>query len=105
MTLSDANIKERYIVEELSLKQPIKRRLEAMGLIEGTMIRKNNEATDGSVIFTVRGTRLAVGKDVADYIEVRDILPGEERGPRRRCSRQGRGMGHNRGKWRQVNGL
>ena len=39
-----------------------------MGLIEGTKVRKINQALDGSVIFMVRGTRLAVGKELMSLL-------------------------------------
>ncbi len=88
MTLNDAQNYKEYIVKESLLKQPQKRRLEAMGLIEGTIIRKINQALDGSVILVVRGTRLALGKDLANDIIVRELTPSDVRGKRRR-----RGLG------------
>ena len=88
MTLKDAKNGKEYIVEKSILKQPIKRRLEAMGLIGGTMIRKINEALDGSIIFMVRGTRLAIGKELAEVIIVRDVSASDIRHKKR-----GRGMG------------
>ncbi|MGI6050586.1 MAG: FeoA family protein [Acetivibrionales bacterium] len=72
MTLKDARKGEKYIIEKSLLKQPAKQRLEAMGLIEGTKVRKINQALDGSVIFMVRGTRLAVGKELAEFIIVHE---------------------------------
>ena len=70
MTLIEAQIGKEYRIEKLMINQPLKQRLEAMGLIEGTVVRKINEALDGSIIFMVRGTRLAVGKDLAMQIGV-----------------------------------
>ena len=70
MTLKDAQVGKRYRIEKLMLDQPIKQRLESMGLIEGTNVRKINEVFDGSIIFMVRGTRLAIGKDLAEQIGV-----------------------------------
>ena len=70
MTLKDAQVGKRYRIEKLMLDQPIKQRLESMGLIEGTNVRKINEVFDGSIIFIVRGTRLAIGKDLAEQIGV-----------------------------------
>ncbi len=70
MTLKDAQNGEKYIVEKSMLKQPAKQRLEAMGLIEGTRVRKINQALDGSIIFMVRGTRLAIGKELAEFVIV-----------------------------------
>lgn len=106
MTLKDAENGKEYIVEGLTLKQPIKRRLEAMGLIEGTMIRKIDEALDGSIIFMVRGTRLAIGRELAELVMVRDVSESEMRQKRHRnrcCGkgpRNGRGKGGGRGRKR-----
>jgi len=95
MTLQEAQNGKEYIVKQSLLKQPQKRRLEAMGLIEGTMIRKINQAIDGSVILMVRGTRLALGKDLAEDIIIRDITPSDLRNRR---IRRGIGLrnGHTR---------
>ena len=73
MNLTDCVKGSDFIVEKSMLKQPGKRRLEALGLIEGTKVRKLNEATDGSIIINVRGTRLAIGKDLASDIIVRNV--------------------------------
>ena len=95
MTLKDGKNGKEYIVEQSMLKQPEKRRLEAMGLIEGTRICKLNEAIDGSIIFNVRGTRLAIGNDLASDIIIREVTASDERGKRR-----GRGLGLRNGKGR-----
>jgi ferrous iron transport protein A len=101
MTLKDCEIGKNYIVEKSMLKQPSKRRLEALGLIEGTIVRKINQALDGSVIFVVRGTRLAIGKDLAEDIIVRktnasDIIKkkkclGNRKRDVRQCRKRGKG--------------
>lgn len=98
MTLKEAKNGKLYVVEESTIGQPVKRRLEAMGLIEGTLIRKINQALDGSIIFMVRGNRLAIGKELADYILLREALDSDlERGRRGSCRDHGRGRGHGRG--------
>lgn len=88
MTLKEGKSEKEYIVEKSMLKQPQKRRLEAMGLIEGTKIRKINEAIDGSVIFMVRGTRLAISKELSEDIIIRDLTPDDLR-----KKKKGRGLG------------
>lgn len=70
MTLKEAQIGKEYRIEKLIIEQPLKQRLESMGLIEGTNIRKINEVLDGSTIFMVRGTRLAIGRDLGEKIFV-----------------------------------
>ncbi|HZK33895.1 MAG TPA: FeoA family protein [Bacillota bacterium] len=102
MTLKDAKNGEIYVVEDSIISQPVKRRLEAMGLIEGTLIRKNNQALDGSIIFMVRGTRLAIGKELAQAITVKKALASDLGKGRRGYGpghgrRRGPGMGHRKG--------
>ncbi|MGI6545420.1 MAG: FeoA family protein [Fastidiosipilaceae bacterium] len=107
MTLREAKNKERYIVEKSLLKQPAKRRLEAMGLIEGTMVFKINEALDGSIIFMIRGSRLAIGSELAEMIEVRNLTDEDlrQRGRGRgRGPRFGRGKGRGRGRGNDIGG-
>ncbi|MDD2190424.1 MAG: FeoA family protein [Eubacteriales bacterium] len=83
MTLKDSQNGKKYIIEKSTLKQPVKQRLEALGLIEGTMVRKINEALDGSIIFMVRGTRLAMGKEIAKFIFVRDVTASDTKHKKR----------------------
>mgnify|MGYP000852631094 CR=1 FL=1 len=101
MTLYDIKKGKEYVVEESTLKQPIKRRMEAMGLIEGTRIRKINQGLDGSVIFIARGIRMAIGKEIAKEILVREASESDYRSYARRM-----GKGHRyRGKRKnQVHG-
>lgn len=77
MTLKDCKKGNEYIVVKSMLKQPGRRRLESMGLTKGTRISKLNEAIDGSIIFIVRGSRLAIGKDLASDIIVRDVTAND----------------------------
>lgn len=100
MTLYDGKNGKEYIVEESTLKQPVKRRLEAMGLIEGTRIRKINQGLDGSVIFIARGTRMAIGKDIADDILVRDIKESDNKAEKGACIRRRKRKGHTQGEKR-----
>ena len=100
MTLEEGNNGKIYIIEESTVKQPAKQRLEAMGLIEGTFVRKINEALDGSIILMVRGTRVGIGRELAELIVVREVTESNIRHKRRRrglgrrnCS--GKGCGHN----------
>lgn len=94
MTLYDSKKGKEYIVEESTLKQPMKRRLEAMGLIEGTRFRKINQGLDGSVIFVVRGTRMAIGKELADDILVREINESDRKAEEAACTRRRRRREH-----------
>lgn len=72
MTLLDVKIGNYYIVEALKLEKATEMRLESLGLTEGTTITIQNNKKSGSVIFIVRGTRLAIGKEIAKSILVRE---------------------------------
>lgn len=70
MSLLDGKRGGTYIVKEISLERVIERRLGAMGLTHGTKITVLNNKRSGSVIFKVRGTRLAVGRKIAGAIQI-----------------------------------
>lgn len=73
MTLREAHVGSAYTVKQLNLEIDIKRRLEALGLISGTMVQLLNKNKNGAVVFKVRGTRLAIGDKIADSIKVEEI--------------------------------
>jgi ferrous iron transport protein A len=62
-----------YQVREMLLPRATKMRLTALGLTAGTQVRVLNNKHSGSVIFCVRGTRLAVGKKIAEHICISGI--------------------------------
>lgn len=70
MTLKDGSISQNYIVQELKLEQGTRRRLEALGLIQGTRIQLLNKSNDGAVVFKIRSTRLAIGNKIAESIYI-----------------------------------
>lgn len=72
MSLLEGKIGSSYYVRSLSLKGTTERRLEAMGLTPGTRIVILNNKKSGSVIFKVRGTRLAVGRKIAEAIGIEE---------------------------------
>ena len=57
MTLHDGKIGNAYQVQSIDIDISIKRRLEAIGLIEHTRVVILNEKRNGSMIIRVRGTR------------------------------------------------
>jgi ferrous iron transport protein A len=73
MTLLNGQIGTVYIVRQLKLNDNTKRRLQALGLTEGTKVSVLNNKKNGSVIFKVRGTRLAIGARIADLILVKEV--------------------------------
>ncbi|NLP17048.1 MAG: ferrous iron transport protein A [Clostridiales bacterium] len=72
MTLRSGKIGSTYNVESINLDLVTMRRLEALGITRGTRIRILNRNSGGAVIFVVRGSRLAVGKKIAEAIEIGD---------------------------------
>lgn len=72
MTLYDGELEHTYTVKELCMEQSIMIRLEALGLIEGSQVLFVNRKKTGALIIKVRGTRLALGKKIAQGIEVEE---------------------------------
>ncbi len=74
MTLYEGNIGSVYVVKGIHLDQDtITRRLEALGLNEMTKLQIQNRKRGGAFIIKVRGTRLAIGKRIAQGIEVEEV--------------------------------
>ena len=70
MTIVDGMIDGTYIVTDISMEGPIMRRLESLCINSGTKLRLMNRKRNGTVIIKVRGTRWAIGKDIAGGILV-----------------------------------
>lgn len=71
MTLYDGAIKTSYQIEGMFVEKGIARRLEALGLNDGTFVTILNRKRKGAIIISVRGTRLALGKQITSLIEVK----------------------------------
>lgn len=70
MTLQEGNGGSRYKVRKLDLPVELERRLEALGLIEGTTVMVLRKKRRGAMIIKVRGTRFAVGWGISTHITV-----------------------------------
>lgn len=70
MTLLDTHNGKWYHVNRITEDEKVQRRLEALGILEGTKIQVLNQKKNGSTIIRVRGTRWALGHDIAGGIEV-----------------------------------
>ena len=70
--LNECEIGGRYVVTGVQVDESITRRLEALGVNEGTPVNILNKKGSGSVIIKVRGTRLALGKRLSEGITVRE---------------------------------
>ena len=73
MKLNEGIIGRTYRVESVAVNETITRRLEALGVNNMTPVTLLNKKGSGSVIFNVRGTRLAVGKRISDGIEISEM--------------------------------
>ena len=72
MTLYEGKIGKQYLVEGMETPEEVPRRLQALGLIEGTPLKLLNRKKKGALILYVRGTRLALGKDISSRILVKE---------------------------------
>lgn len=78
MTLFEAQKSKEYIVGDLLVEESVTRRLQALGLNDGTHIRVLNRKRGGALIIQVRGTRLALGKHLSSNIEVKEAVTDAE---------------------------
>ncbi|MDO5558662.1 MAG: FeoA domain-containing protein [Oscillospiraceae bacterium] len=65
MTALNGDIGKKYIVQSIKLDEDIERRLETLGLTSGTSFEILGKKRRGSMIIKVRGTRFAIGADIA----------------------------------------
>ena len=70
--LNECEIGGRGVVSGGRVGSFFSRRLEALGVNEGTPVNILNKKGSGSVIIKVRGTRLALGKRLSEGITVRE---------------------------------
>ncbi len=74
MSLFDGTKGNSYEIKGLYVEEGITRRLQALGLNDGTVITVLNRKKNGALIIRVRGTRLAVGRHISRGIEVEEVL-------------------------------
>ena len=70
MTLYEGKMNEEYQLTGMYMNEEILRRLEALGMNDGTRVTVLNRKKHGAIIIKVRGTRLALGRKLAQQIEV-----------------------------------
>lgn len=70
MTLFEAQTGKSYTIRGVYVEPTITRRLQALGMNEGTRIYVLNRKKKGALIIKVKGTRLALGKHLSNSIEV-----------------------------------
>lgn len=79
MKLYEGKIGRTYIVDSVMVEDKVTRRLEALGVNEQTPISVLNKKGSGTMIIKVRGTRLALGRRIAEGIDMREARPDEWR--------------------------
>lgn len=72
MNVSQAQKGRTYLVKK-NLEGNIERRLEMLGMTDQVKLMVLNKKNQGAVIIKVRGTRFAIGKEIADAIEIEEI--------------------------------
>lgn len=72
MTLREGKIGSEYRVKDIQLEDKVKRRLQMLGMTEGIGVSVLNNKKSGTLILKVRGTRFAVGKQIAEGILVEE---------------------------------
>lgn len=70
MTLRNAEIGCALRVGSVNLPKSTSRRLEMLGLTGNSIVTILNRKRNGAVIVNIRGTRFALGKEIAEGIEV-----------------------------------
>ena len=70
MILRDGKPGNDYQVEDICLEEKVKRRLQILGLTRGTKVEILNQKKSGTLIIKVRGTRFAVGRQIAEGVQV-----------------------------------
>lgn len=70
MTLFEGIKNQEYEVRSLYIEEKTGRRLQALGLNDGTRVKVLNRKKNGAMIIAVRGTRLALGRRILSGIEI-----------------------------------
>ncbi|MCI8797651.1 MAG: ferrous iron transport protein A [Dorea sp.] len=73
MTLKQGQNHMTYRVKSIDIELQLERRLQALGLTEGSLITVLNNDKKGSLTARFRGTRFALGKRIADHIEITEV--------------------------------
>ena len=73
MYLKDVRTGDTCVVEKLNLPFELERRLEALGMTNGTQVSVLNRKGKGIMIIKLRGTRFALGYNITRSIEVEEV--------------------------------
>lgn len=72
MKLNDGKVGQSYRVCSIDLPQATSQRLLALGMCIDTSVEVLHKKKSGTCVIDLRGTRFALGKDIASKIEVAD---------------------------------
>lgn len=73
MTLNDGKINGKYEVVSIQVDNKTKKRLQDMGITQGGIIKIMSFVGTHAFILRVRGSRVALGKDIVQCIEVNEV--------------------------------
>ena len=77
MTLKQGKSNQTYRVEAIHTSLDLERRLEALGLTDGSLITVTNNEKKGAMTARFRGARFALGRQIAEQITVSEVNPHE----------------------------
>ena len=78
MVLKEGKNHHTYKVLSIHIEPQLERRLESLGLTEGSLITVLNNEKKGALTARFRGTRFALGKRIADNIEIAEVKTDEQ---------------------------
>lgn len=70
MTLNNGKINGKYIVQSINVDNKTKKRLQDMGITQGGVIKIMSTVGTHAFILRIRGSRVALGKEIIECIEV-----------------------------------
>ncbi|MBS4961201.1 MAG: FeoA domain-containing protein [Clostridiales bacterium] len=70
MTLDEGKIGHEYLVQSAVLPLQVEKRMEALGMTQGTKIKLMRKKGKGTSVILLRGTRFAVGCGITSKITV-----------------------------------
>ena len=77
MKLSNGTKGNQYKVNQIKADFKIKKRLQDMGLTQGVVIKLMSKYSNNAFIFDIRGSRVVLGMEIVDEIEVSQVTEEE----------------------------
>ena len=73
MRLKDGTEGTTFEVMDMMLPEATERRMEVLGLTEGSRIQVMKNKKKGAMIIKIRGSRFALGQKIAENIRVKEV--------------------------------